>query len=75
MGWVSKSDMTGGGGEFLSSLRIVQFGVGSLSFSETVDSVVVVFCEIVGVGLLDFDIMVLELDSSHGGCFCLELGV
>ena len=49
--------------------------MGSLSFSETVDSVVVVFCEIVGVGLLDFDIMVLELDSSYGGCFCLELGV
>ena len=35
---------------------------------------VVVDCEFVGVGLVDFGVMVLELDSSFGGVFCLELG-
>ena len=36
-----------------------------LSFSVTVDGVVVVGCKV----------MVLELDSSIGGCFYLEVGV
>ena len=26
-------------------------------------------CEVVRVGLVDFGVMVLELDSSFGGCF------
>ena len=38
------------------------------------NNVVVVGYEVVGVGFLDFGVMVLELDSSFGGCFCLELG-
>ena len=41
--------------------------------SVTVDGVVVVGCEVVGVGLVDLGVMALELDSSFGGCFCLEL--
>ena len=45
-----------------------------LRFSVTVDDVVVVCCEVVGVGLVDLGVMVLELDSSFGGCFGLELG-
>ena len=31
-------------------------------------------CEAVGVRLVDFGAMVLELDSSFGVCFCLGLG-
>ena len=31
-------------------------------------------CEVVGVGLVDLGVMVVELHSSFGGCFCLELG-
>ena len=39
-----------------------------------VDGIVVVGCEIMGVRLVDFGIMDLELDSSFGGYFSLELG-
>ena len=39
-----------------------------------VDGVVVAVCEVVGVGLVDFKVMVLELDSTFGACVCLELG-
>ena len=46
----------------------------ALRFSVSVDGVVVVGCEVVVVGLLDFRVMVLELDSSFGWCFCMELG-
>ena len=38
----------------------------ALRFSVSVDGVVVVGCEVVVVGLLDFRVMVLELDSSFG---------
>ena len=38
------------------------------------NNVVVVGYEVVGVGFLDFGVMVLELDSPFGGCFSLELG-
>ena len=31
-------------------------------------------CDVVGVRLVDFGSMVLELDSSFGSCFSLELG-
>ena len=46
---------------------------GPLCFSVTVDGVVVVGCEVVGIGLVDLGVVALELDSSFGGCFCLEL--
>ena len=42
---------------------------GSLRFSVTVDGVVVVSCKIVGVRLMDLEVMVLELDSSFGFFF------
>ena len=45
-----------------------------LRFSVAVDGIVVVVCEIVRVELVDFAVMVLKLDSSFRGCFCLELG-
>ena len=45
-----------------------------LRFNVTVDGVVVVGCEVVGVRLVDLAIMVLEFDSSFRGCFCLEPG-
>ena len=32
-------------------------------------------CKVVGVRLMDLEVMVLELNSSVGGCFYLELGV
>ena len=48
--------------------------IGRLRFSVAVDVIIVVGFELVGVGLVDFGVMVLELDSSFGGCFCLELG-
>ena len=35
---------------------------------------VAVVCEDTGVGLVDLEVMVLELDSSFGDGFCLELG-
>ena len=31
-------------------------------------------CEVMGIALVDFGVMVLELDTSFAGCFCLELG-
>ena len=34
---------------------------------------VVVGCEVVHVELVDFAVMILKLDSSFRGCFCLEL--
>ena len=39
-----------------------------------VDGAVMKGCEIMGVVWVDFGVMVLELDSSFGGCFCLVLG-
>ena len=48
--------------------------MGSLHFIVAVDSIVVVGCEVVGVELVEFGVMVLELDSSFGGCFCMDLG-
>ena len=47
------------------SLEILRIGEG-FTFSVSVDGVVVVGCEVVVVGLLDFRVMVLELDSSFG---------
>ena len=38
----------------------------SLRFSVTVDAVVMVGCKIVGVRLINLEVMVLELDSSFG---------
>ena len=35
---------------------------------------VVVGCEVVGVGLVDLEVLVLEINSSFGGYYCLELG-
>ena len=40
----------------------------------TVNSIVVVSCEVAGVGLVDLRVMVLELDSSFRVFFYLELG-
>ena len=37
---------------------------GTLCYSVAVDSMVVVGCEVVGVGLVDFGVMAFELDSS-----------
>ena len=34
----------------------------------------VVSCEVMGVGLVDLGFIVLELDLPFGWCFCLELG-
>ena len=39
-----------------------------------VDGVVVEGCDVVGVRLVDFGAMVLELDFSFGSCFSLDLG-
>ena len=46
---------------------------GYLRFSVTVDGVVLVGSEVVGVGMVDLRVMVLELYSSFGGLFYLEL--
>ena len=46
----------------------------ALRFSVAVDGVVAKVCEVVGVRLVDFGAVVLDLDSSFGGCFCLDLG-
>ena len=40
----------------------------------TVNGIVVVSCEVAGVGLVDLRVMVLELDSSFRGFFGLEPG-
>ena len=56
--------MSSGGDDFLVSLGILQFGVEPLRFTVAVDGVVVVGCEVVGVRLVDFGVMVLKLDSS-----------
>ena len=48
---------------------------GSLSFSVTVDGVVEVGFEVVGIELVDLGVTVLGLVSSFSGCFYLELGV
>ena len=71
-GWVHESNMSGGGDDFLVSLGILRFGVGLLRFTVAVDGVVVVGCEVVGVRLVDFGVMVLKLDSSIVRRFCLE---
>ena len=47
---------------------------GAFLFSVAVDGVVVEGCDVVGVRLVDFGAMVLELESSFGSCFSLELG-
>ena len=44
-----------------------------LRFSVAVEGVVAEGCKVVGVRLMDFGAMVLELNSSFGCCFCLEL--
>ena len=67
VGGLSESDMRGGGDDFLGSLGILLFGVEPLRFSVAVDDLVLVGCEIVAVGLVDFGVM----DSSFGRC--LEL--
>ena len=74
--------MRGFGDDFMVSLRDFMIWMGTLLFSVAVDGMVVVGYEEVGAGLLDFGIMVLELDYSFGGLynihiihiFCLELG-
>ena len=43
--------------------------IGPLRFSVAVDVMIVVGFELVGVGLVDFGVMVLELESSFGCCF------
>ena len=48
--------------------------MGPLHFSVTVNAIVAVGSEVVGVVLVDFGIMDLELDFSFGGYFSLELG-
>ena len=58
VGGVSKSDMRDGGDDFLV-WRFCELE-GPLRFSVSVDGVVVVGCEVVGVGLADFEVMVLE---------------
>ena len=47
---------------------------GDLKFQCGSGWVVVVGCEVAGVGLVDLGLMVVELHSSFRGCFCLELG-
>ena len=46
---------------------------GALHFNVAVDGVVLEGCDVVGVRLVDFEAMVLELDYSFGSCFSLEL--
>ena len=46
---------------------------GPLHLSAAVDCVVVMGCEVVGVGLVDFGVMILDLDSFLGAWFCFEL--
>ena len=65
--------MSSGGDDFLVSLGILQFGVGPLRFTVAVDGVVVVGCEVVGVRLVDFGVMVLKLDSSWVFLFGVNL--
>ena len=48
--------------------------MGPSRFSVAVNGIVAVCCEVVCVGLADFGVMVLELDSSFWGCFCLDVG-
>lgn len=45
-----------------------------LRFNMTVDGAIVTGCEVMGVGLVDLEVMILELYSSSASCFCLELG-
>ena len=45
-----------------------------LRFSVAEHGVVVVDCELAGVELVDFGILVLQLDFSFGRYFCLEPG-
>ena len=39
-----------------------------------VGDVIVLGFEVVGNRLVDLGVMVLELDSSFGGCYCFKLG-
>lgn len=71
MGGESKSDMRGDGDNFLVSLGILLLGGGVLRLSVVLGGVVVFGCRVVSVKLVDFDVMVLELDSY---CFYLDLG-
>ena len=75
VGRVSESDMVGGGHDFLVSFVILQFGDEPLRFSVAVDGAVMKGSEIMGVVWVDFGVMVWELDSSFGRCFCLVLGI
>ena len=55
--------MRGGGDKFLVSLGVMLFRVGPLRFSIVVYGLVLVGCEVVAVGLVDFGAM----DSSFAG--------
>lgn len=67
LGGVSESGMRGSEDDFLVSLGILLFEVGLSRFNVAVDGLVLLGCEIVAVGLLDFGVM----DSFFGEC--LEL--
>ena len=47
---------------------------GVFLFSVAVDDVVVEGCDVVGVRLVDFGAMAIELDSLFGSCLTFELG-
>ena len=47
---------------------------GPLRFIIAVDGVFVKGCEVLDVRLVDFEVMVLVLNSSFERCFCLGLG-
>ena len=71
---MSESDIRGGGDDSLPSLGISKFGEGPLRFSVAVDGVVAVGCEVMCVGLVQFGVMVLELDYSFEGVFLFGAG-
>ena len=60
---VSESDTRGSGDDFLVSLWILLFRVGHLRFSIAVDGMVLMGCEVVAIGLVNFGVM----DSSIRG--------
>ena len=57
VGGVSESDMRGSEDDFLVSLGIFLFELGPLHFNVAVDGLVLLGCEVVAVGLLDFGVM------------------
>ena len=65
VGGLYVSDMRGDGDDFLGSLGTLLFGVGLLHFTVAIDGLVLVGCEVVAVGLVDFGVM----HSSFGGLF------